>query len=210
MTWALGALMNAASLAFLLLMWLALEQLGRHPYHEFRVQVGTMGSLGAGQQASGRWEVWEVPTVTSTPRARPSQPCACAWHAPQKTQNLAARLALRTRVPTYTVFLLNMVFMWWVGLDKPTAVCAPARARRPPASCAAAQWRGWQPASWALQPGPRASCPRPGPQQRPVLLCAAAWRRYIRLGTCTSYLQTWAGLGPMQIMMTATTGGGHQ
>lgn len=31
--------------------------------------------------------------------------------------------------------------------------------------------------------------------------------RYIRLGTCTSFLLTWLGLGPMQIMFTATTGG---
>lgn len=53
-----------SAVVFLVLMWLALRELGKRPYHEYRVQ------------------------------------------------NLAARLALRTRVPTYIVFTANMVLTW--------------------------------------------------------------------------------------------------
>ena len=38
-TWGLGGLMCASAVTFLLMMWLALSQLGQRPYYEYRVQV---------------------------------------------------------------------------------------------------------------------------------------------------------------------------
>ncbi|EFN52808.1 hypothetical protein CHLNCDRAFT_138469 [Chlorella variabilis] len=72
-TWALGAMMNIMSLAFLLLMWLALHQLGQRAYYEYRIQ------------------------------------------------NLAARLALRTRVPTYVLYTINLLFCWYIRLGTCTS-----------------------------------------------------------------------------------------
>lgn len=37
-----------------------------------------------------------------------------------------------------------------------------------------------------------------------LALAPSSLGRYVKLGTCTSVLQVWLGMGPMQIAMTAT------
>lgn len=53
----------------------------------------------------------------------------------------------------------------------------------------------------SLHPSPP---PHPHPHPHPPSHPPARPARYIKLGTCTSVLQVWLGLGPMQIAMTAT------
>ena len=45
----MGVMMALSALTFLGLMWLAIHQLGKRPYYQYRVQVGAGAGAGGGE-----------------------------------------------------------------------------------------------------------------------------------------------------------------